>query len=186
MRHDRAAGRGRVLGTLASVPERRPRRASRNQRLARVVGIDRMSSTRFLYWLSRSPRSREHACRRRHRNGPCRTSAVAIRRHSASGCRPLSEQRAHRRRYSSALDDKIELNRRMNRTLESIARAIFKSWFVDFDPVRKKMEGETIGELGLPPSSSPCPHRRYQDRQVPGLGKDGDSGSSVMLPLSLA
>ncbi len=43
-----------------------------------------------------------------------------------------------------ALDDKIELNRRMNRTLESIARAIFKSWFVDFDPVRQKMEG---GEL---------------------------------------
>ena len=39
-----------------------------------------------------------------------------------------------------ALDDKIELNRRMNRTLESIARAIFKSWFVDFDPVRAKAQ----------------------------------------------
>jgi len=36
------------------------------------------------------------------------------------------------------LDDKIELNRRMNRTLEEMARAIFKSWFVDFDPVRAK------------------------------------------------
>ena len=39
------------------------------------------------------------------------------------------------------LDDKIELNRQMNETLEAIARAIFKSWFVDFDPVRAKMEG---------------------------------------------
>jgi type I restriction enzyme, S subunit len=39
------------------------------------------------------------------------------------------------------LDDKIELNRRMNETLEAIARAIFKSWFVDFDPVRAKAEG---------------------------------------------
>ena len=39
------------------------------------------------------------------------------------------------------LDDKIELNRQMNDTLEAIARAIFKSWFVDFDPVRAKMEG---------------------------------------------
>ncbi|MBW4625981.1 MAG: restriction endonuclease subunit S [Brasilonema octagenarum HA4186-MV1] len=39
------------------------------------------------------------------------------------------------------LDDKIELNREMNQTLEAIARAIFKSWFVDFDPVRAKMEG---------------------------------------------
>ncbi|MDE0262939.1 MAG: restriction endonuclease subunit S [Bryobacterales bacterium] len=39
------------------------------------------------------------------------------------------------------LDDKIELNRRMNATLEAMARALFKSWFVDFDPVRAKMEG---------------------------------------------
>lgn len=41
-----------------------------------------------------------------------------------------------------ALDDKIELNRRMNRTLEETARAIFKSWFVDFDPVRTKAAGQ--------------------------------------------
>jgi len=40
-----------------------------------------------------------------------------------------------------SLDDKIELNRRMNETLEGMARAIFKSWFVDFDPVRAKAEG---------------------------------------------
>lgn len=40
------------------------------------------------------------------------------------------------------LDDKIELNRKMNETLEEMARAIFKSWFVDFDPVRAKMNGK--------------------------------------------
>ena len=40
-----------------------------------------------------------------------------------------------------SLDDKIELNRRMNDTLEAMARALFKSWFVDFDPVRAKAEG---------------------------------------------
>ena len=45
------------------------------------------------------------------------------------------------RRYLGALDDKIELNRRMNATLEAMARAIFKSWFVDFDPVRAKLDG---------------------------------------------
>ena len=39
------------------------------------------------------------------------------------------------------MDDKIELNRRMNRTLEEMARAIFKDWFVDFGPTRAKMEG---------------------------------------------
>lgn len=47
-----------------------------------------------------------------------------------------------------ALDDKIELNRRMAATLEEIGRAIFKSWFVDFDPVRAKAEGRPTG---LPP-----------------------------------
>lgn len=53
---------------------------------------------------------------------------------------PLSEQRriAH---ILGTLDDKIELNRQMNETLEATARAIFKSWFVDFDPVKAKVEG---------------------------------------------
>ncbi len=45
----------------------------------------------------------------------------------------------------AALDDKIELNRQMNDSLEAMARAIFKSWFVDFDPVRAKMEGRDTG-----------------------------------------
>ncbi len=53
---------------------------------------------------------------------------------------PLSEQRAIAA-VLGALDDKIELNRRMNATLESIARALFQSWFVDFDPVRAKLDG---------------------------------------------
>ena len=54
---------------------------------------------------------------------------------------PLSEQRAIAH-ILGTLDDKIELNRRMNATLEAIARAIFKSWFVDFDPVHSKARGE--------------------------------------------
>ncbi len=54
---------------------------------------------------------------------------------------PGAGTRAHIARVLGALDDKIELNRRMNETLEAIARAIFKSWFVDFDPVRAKMSG---------------------------------------------
>jgi type I restriction enzyme S subunit len=52
----------------------------------------------------------------------------------------LSEQKAIAH-ILGTLDDKIELNRRMNETLEAMARAIFKSWFIDFDPVRAKMEG---------------------------------------------
>jgi type I restriction enzyme S subunit len=44
-----------------------------------------------------------------------------------------------------SLDDKIELNRRMAETLEAMARALFKSWFVDFDPVHAKAEGHPTG-----------------------------------------
>jgi type I restriction enzyme S subunit len=105
---------------------------------------------RFLSYLLRSPQVR-HRLRARATG----TTAQGIRQAELVRVQveipPLPEQR----RIASilgSLDDKIELNRRMNRTLESIARAIFKSWFVDFDPVRKKMEGKTGGELGLPPS----------------------------------
>jgi len=53
---------------------------------------------------------------------------------------PLHEQRAIAR-ILGALDDKIELNRRMNRTLEAMAQALFRAWFVDFEPVSAKREG---------------------------------------------
>jgi type I restriction enzyme, S subunit len=52
---------------------------------------------------------------------------------------PIQKRIAH---ILGTLDDKIELNRKMNETLETMARAIFKSWFVDFDPVKAKMEGK--------------------------------------------
>jgi type I restriction enzyme S subunit len=51
-----------------------------------------------------------------------------------------------------ALDDKIELNRRMNATLEATARAAFQSWFVDFDPVRAKLDGRTPS--GMDPATA--------------------------------
>lgn len=53
---------------------------------------------------------------------------------------PPHEQRAIAH-ILGTLDDKIELNRRRNQTMEAMARALFKDWFVDFGPVRAKMEG---------------------------------------------
>lgn len=64
----------------------------------------------------------------------------------------LEEQRAIAH-ILGILDDKIELNRKQNETLEAMARALFKAWFVDFEPVRAKMEGRwQRGQslLGLP------------------------------------
>ena len=81
---------------------------------------------------------------------------------------PLHEQRAITH-VLGTLDDKIELNRRMNETLEGMARALFKSWFVDFEPVRAKMEGRwRRGESlpGLP--GLPAEHYHlFPDRLVP-------------------
>lgn len=61
----------------------------------------------------------------------------------------ITEQRAIAH-ILGTLDDKIDLNRRMNETLEAMARALFKSWFVDFDPVRAKMEGRWRRGESLP------------------------------------
>jgi type I restriction enzyme S subunit len=61
------------------------------------------------------------------------------------------------------LDDKIELNRRMNETLEAMARALFKSWFVDFDPVRAKAEGR---DPGLPKAIADLFPDRFVDSEL--------------------
>jgi type I restriction enzyme S subunit len=75
---------------------------------------------------------------------------------------PLSEQRgiAH---ILGTLDDKIELNRRMNETLEAIAQALFKSWFVDFDPVRAKSERR---DTGLPPHLADLFPDSFEDSEL--------------------
>jgi type I restriction enzyme S subunit len=58
------------------------------------------------------------------------------------------------------LDDKIELNRRMNETLEAMARAMFQSWFVEFDPIRAKAEGR---DPGLPKPIADLFPDRFED-----------------------
>ena len=68
----------------------------------------------------------------------------------------LPEQRAIAH-ILGTLDDKIELNRRMNETLEAMARAFFKSWFVDFDPVRAKAALKQHATNHSPPPHQPTP-----------------------------
>jgi type I restriction enzyme S subunit len=77
---------------------------------------------------------------------------------------PASEQRAIAH-ILGTLDDKIELNRRMNETLEAMARALFKSWFVDFLPVRARMAARTQTGDPLPAPQSEAA------RQADGLPK---------------
>jgi len=78
---------------------------------------------------------------------------------------PLPEQRAIAH-ILGTLDDKIELNRRMSETLEQMARALFKAWFVDFEPVRAKMEGRWRRGKSLPGLPAHL-YDLFPDRLVP-------------------
>jgi type I restriction enzyme S subunit len=73
----------------------------------------------------------------------------------------------------SAFDDKIELNRQMNRTLEQMARTLFQSWFVDFDPVRAKMRGKT------PEGMDAATAALFPDELIQVDGKEVPKGWSV-------
>ncbi len=86
---------------------------------------------------------------------------------------PLDEQRriAH---ILGTLDDKIELNRRMGQTLEAMAQALFKSWFVDFDPVRAKAEGRPTN---LPPDLDALFPDSFQDSELGEIPEGWEVGA---------
>ena len=71
------------------------------------------------------------------------------------------------------LDDKIELNRKTNETLESMAKALFKSWFVDFDPVRAKAEGRPTG---LPAEISDLFPDSFEDSELGEIPSGWETG----------
>ena len=76
---------------------------------------------------------------------------------------PLPQQKAIAH-ILGTLDDKIELNRRMNATLEAMARALFQSWFVDFDPVRAKLDGRK--PVGLDEETAALFLDKFQDSEL--------------------
>ena len=71
--------------------------------------------------------------------------------------------------FGKALDDKIELNRRMNATLEAMARTLFQSWFVDFDPVRAKLDGRK--PIGLDETTAALFPDSFQDSEAGHIPK---------------
>lgn len=109
-----------------------------------LSGIEGVSDDLFVYYLARYPELRNFAIVRMvGSSGRQRVPAPTLKRYTFA-CPSYDEQRAIAHILGS-LDDKIELNRQMNKTLEGMARAIFKSWFVDFDPVHAKAEGRNPG-----------------------------------------
>ena len=137
-----------TLGYPALVPNRTgERRYLHNQRLGKVF-LKRTEEvdTKFLYYVMCTADYRHEVLASATGTTVKHTSPDRIKQFRFM-LPPLPEQRAIAG-ILGVLDDKIELNRRMNETLEQMARALFQSWFVDFDPVRAKMAGR---EPSLPP-----------------------------------
>lgn len=134
---------GDTLGYPALVPQQIGGRAFlHNQRIGKIIILETKKVDKlFLYYLM---------CTRGYRNEVLASATgTSIKHTSPSRIKnfqfnlPPLPQQQRIAEILGALDDKIELNRRMNRTLEAMARALFQSWFVDFDPVYAKARGET-------------------------------------------
>ena len=115
-----------------------------------IRGKDGLARTDFIYWFL----AQDHIVEHLHTIAEQSVSAYpSIRPGDIEQLKlrlpPLPEQRriAH---ILGTLDDKIALNRRMNETLEEMARALFKAWFVDFEPVHAKMKGRWRRGESLP------------------------------------
>ena len=121
---------------------------STNQGFRNLVTHENICSEFIYYWLKNNTETLE-----RHASGSTfREISGSALKQIRLRLPPLAEQLAIAH-ILGTLDDKIELNRRMNETLEAMAQALFKSWFVDFEPVRAKMEGRWRPDeslLGLP------------------------------------
>ena len=137
--------RSDTLGYPALVPASTDgRRYLHNQRLGKILPRDTGEIySRYVYYVMCSAEYRHEVLASATGTTVKHTSPDRIKQFRFS-LPPLPEQRAIAH-VLGTLDDKIELNRRVNGTLEAMARALFKSWFVDFDPVRAKAEGRDSG-----------------------------------------
>jgi type I restriction enzyme, S subunit len=137
-----------VVGKAVRVPAE-AQEAIQNQNTCCVSARDGIADQRFLFYLLRSQAFVLHAANAAAGSANQARLPVANLARFEFEFPPLPEQRAIARILGS-LDDKIELNRRMNGTLEAMARAAFKAWCVDFEPVRTKMDGRWKRGQSLP------------------------------------
>ena len=129
---------GSMVGSVARLPEYIP--AGRlTQDTARLDFFDQNPEiVNHLYWILRTPQYRQYCDGRVTGSASASFSRDDFLSYPVPPITSISKALVH---LFEALETKIDLNRRMNETLEAIAQALFRSWFVDFDPVRAKQEG---------------------------------------------
>jgi type I restriction enzyme, S subunit len=113
------------------------------QRVARLRGGERLQ-TRFIYYLIGSYNFTNYVLSIQTGTAVPHISSQQIR--AFPFLLPSSDEQNKIVQILASLDDKIELNRQMNQTLEAMAQAIFQSWFVDFEPVKAKQKAKAAGK----------------------------------------
>jgi type I restriction enzyme S subunit len=152
-----------TLGYPALVPKPRGPRFLHNQRLGKVLIKNGAELDKgFLFYLLCTAEYRHEVLASATGTTVKHTSPGRILAHKAS-IPALAEQKAIAA-VLGALDDKIELNQRMNATLEAMARALFQSWFVDFDPVRAKLDGRS--PVGLDNATAALFPAAFQESRI--------------------
>jgi type I restriction enzyme S subunit len=149
---------GEMIGSVARVPHTVPSGRLTQDTVGLRFHKGNNDTVSFLYWVLRTPQYRDY-CR-----GRATGSAVVALSRSDFLSYPvpeLTDDRGRLVQLFDAIEDKIELNRRRNRTLEAMARAIFQSWFVDFEPVKAKAAGRM--PLGSKPSVAASFPDRFED-----------------------
>ena len=150
-----------TLGQVCLVPDAPFDRYVVSQSQMKLTVDRKVADPRFFYYVFTSLEQQEYIRQHAIQTGVPHTN-LGILRDTPLQVPPLPEQRAIAH-ILGTLDDKIELNRRMSETLEAMARALFKSWFVDFDPVRAKSEGR---DPGLPKSVADLFPVRFADSEL--------------------
>ena len=163
-----------TLGYPAILPNHTGRRYLHNQRLGKVsIKPGAEVDERFLFYLLRTREYRNEVLASATGTTVKHTSPRRILAHKPK-FPPLAEQKAIAS-VLGALDDKIELNRRMNATLEAMARALFQSWFVDFDPFRAKLDGGQ--PTGLDTATTDLFPNEFEDSELGPIPKGWEIGS---------
>jgi type I restriction enzyme, S subunit len=139
-----------TLGQVAIVPSNRFHRYVVSQSQMKLTVDPTKVDANYLYYVFRSDKQQDYIRRNTIQTGVPHTN-LGLLRETPLSLPSLSTQKAIAH-ILGTLDDKIELNRRMNETLEAIARAIFKSWFVDFEPIpgigpHEEWEESPVGKI---------------------------------------
>jgi len=134
-----------TLGQVGLIPSQPYRRYVCSQSQMKLTCNRAIADPLFLYYFFKSPAGQHSLLMNTSQTGvPAISRPVTSLKAIRLSLPRLPEQRAIAH-FLGTLDDKIELNRRISETLEAMARALFRSWFVDFDPVHAKAEGRDTG-----------------------------------------